>query len=115
MTNALGCIDTSSFYGSALNFEDYYDIQIPNVFTPNGDGQNDHFIVEVPGRIYECVDLKIYNRWGQVVFETKDRLVGWNGTYRNKELDPAVFVYRLTYTDWQGTEGELSGNITLIK
>ena len=79
VTNSLGCIDTSFFSGNTLSFEDYFDINIPNVFTPNGDGENDLFSVEVPGKIYECVDMKIYNRWGQVIFISTGNNLKWDG------------------------------------
>ena len=79
VTNFLGCIDSSFFSGNTLSFEDYFDINIPNVFTPNGDNENDMFIVEVPGKIYECVDMKIYNRWGQVVFISTGNNLKWDG------------------------------------
>ena len=64
----LGCIKNLTIDGSSLTFDDYFNIYYPNVFTPNGDGENDEFIIEVPGRIYECTDLIVYNRWGQVQF-----------------------------------------------
>jgi len=100
VTNALGCMDTSSFYGSALNFEDYYDIQIPNVFTPNGDGQNDHFVVEVPGRIYECVDLKIYNRWGQILFISTGNNLKWDGrTNVGEKVPSGTYFYTINVKD----------------
>jgi gliding motility-associated-like protein len=79
VNNFLGCIDSSFFSGNTLSFEDYFDINIPNVFTPNGDNENDMFIVEVPGKIYECVDMKIYNRWGQVVFISTGNNLKWDG------------------------------------
>ena len=105
VTNTLGCIDSATFNGAALNFEDYYDIQIPNVFTPNGDGQNDHFVVEVPGRIYECVDLRIYNRWGQIIYETFDN-TPWDG-YNSQT---GVYTYSIRTHNQHYT-----GQVTLIK
>ena len=96
VTNELGCIDSATFNGTALNFEDYYDIQIPNVFTPNGDGQNDHFVVEVPGRIYECVDLKIYNRWGQILFISTGNNLKWDGrTSVGEKVPSGTYFYTI--------------------
>ena len=100
VTNEMGCVDSATFNGTALNFEDYFDIEIPNVFTPNGDGQNDHFIVEVPGRIYECVNLRIYNRWGQIMFISTGNNLKWNGRTSVGEKVPAgTYFYTIEVKD----------------
>jgi gliding motility-associated-like protein len=85
VTNTNGCIDNSTFSGSALDFDDYFDIFIPNVFTPNGDGENDIFAVEVAGELNDCSDLKIYNRWGQIIFISTGGNTKWDG-YTNVGL-----------------------------
>ena len=79
VTNTNGCIDNSTFSGTALDFDDYFDIFIPNVFTPNGDGENDIFAVEVAGELNKCSDLKIYNRWGQIIFISTGGNTKWDG------------------------------------
>ncbi|MCK6609992.1 MAG: PKD domain-containing protein [Bacteroidia bacterium] len=96
-------------------------IYIPNVFTPNGDGINDAFDIDMQGgRLY---DLKIYNRWGNVVFEGKQDGIGndgvnWNGTNRNKGEDcPTgvyyfVFKYRLSNMD---APKEVHSSVTLLR
>ena len=64
---------------------------IPNIFTPNGDGDNDEFFIERP-----CPDnflLTIYNRWGQEVFKTNDPLVKWDGRIGNGEFVPSGTYY----------------------
>ncbi len=101
ITNNLGCPDTAFFNGTALNFDDYFDIQIPNVFTPNGDGQNDLFKIDVPGRIYECVDLKIYNRWGQIMFISTGNNLRWDGRTSVGEKVPAgTYFYTIEIKDY---------------
>jgi gliding motility-associated-like protein len=79
VTNTNGCIDNSTFSGTALDFDDYFDIFIPNVFTPNGDGENDVFAIEVAGQLNKCSDLKIYNRWGQIIFISTGGNTKWDG------------------------------------
>jgi gliding motility-associated-like protein len=79
VTNTNGCIDNSTFSGTALDFDDYFDIFIPNVFTPNGDGENDIFAVDVAGQLNKCSDLKIYNRWGQIIFTSTGGNTKWDG------------------------------------
>ena len=89
------------------------EIFIPNVFSPNGDGTNDELFVR--GSSFKDFNFRIYNRWGEMIFETTDRLIGWDGKQNGKPLDPGVFVYQLIYSDWQNMEGERSGNVTLIR
>ncbi|MBM77264.1 MAG: hypothetical protein CL846_02165 [Crocinitomicaceae bacterium] len=77
-----GCTDTSflTYNGIGLGFDDYYQIDIPNVFTPNNDGNNDLFKVSLPGRMYECASLSIYNQWGQIQFYNDGNNLNWDGT-----------------------------------
>lgn len=68
--------------------------ELPNVFTPNGDGNNDLF-VPFPYRYVESVELVIYDRWGAVIFETKDPNIGWNGInlQSGKQCSDGVYYY----------------------
>jgi gliding motility-associated-like protein len=86
---------------------------IPNIFSPNGDGNND--VLYVRGNNINHINLIIYNRWGERVFESTNISSGWDGTYKGGSLSAAVFVYfcHVVYTD--GTEEHLKGNITLVK
>lgn len=67
---------------------------LPNAFTPNGDGQNDLF-KPFPYRFVERIELKIYNRWGNVVFETENPDVNWDGTDQKtgEQLNEGVYLY----------------------
>jgi len=86
---------------------------VPNAFTPNGDAEND--ILFVRGKIVEGLLFRIYDRWGELVFETTDRNKGWDGTYKGKQLDPDVFDYYLKATCIDGTESIIKGNVSLMK
>lgn len=86
---------------------------LPNAFTPNGDGQND--ILYLRSSYVSEFHLKIYDRWGELVFESRDKKDGWDGTYRGKRLDPAVFVYHLDITCIDGARNLEKGNISLIR
>lgn len=88
-------------------------IFVPNVFTPNGDGYNDLFAAHV----YDVkqYSLKIYSRWGQLMFETTDTKASWDGTYQNKAALDDVYVYVITYTGGNDISGTLSGDVTLIR
>lgn len=59
------------------------DYELPNVFTPNGDGINDLFTPLEPFRYVKDIDINIYNRWGQIVFHTTDPIINWNGNVDN--------------------------------
>lgn len=67
---------------------------LPNVFSPNGDGFNDQFI-PFPYMFVESVEMRIYNRWGQLVFETTDPDIKWNGTNQatGEVLSEGVYYY----------------------
>ena len=89
------------------------DLYVPNAFTPNGDGDND--ILYVRGNNITKMTLRVYHRWGEKVFESTDQKVGWDGTYKGKECDPAVFVYYLDIDCLGGESHQEKGNITLIR
>jgi gliding motility-associated-like protein len=88
-------------------------IFIPNTFTPNADGKNEKLYVR--GINLSKVHLAIYNRWGQLVFETYAQNEGWDGTFKEMKVDPDVFVYYLEATCDGGEEYFEKGNITLIR
>jgi gliding motility-associated-like protein len=89
------------------------DIFIPDAFTPNTDGQND--LLYVRGQHIGAMELKIFDRWGELVFETTDQKTGWDATYKGKAVDPAVFVYWLEATCLDGQQFFKKGNVTVIR
>jgi gliding motility-associated-like protein len=89
------------------------DIFVPDAFTPNGDGNNDALFVR--GRFIASMELKIFDRWGELVFETTDRSEGWDATYKGKPVDPDVYVYWLEVTCGDGQEFFKKGNVTVIR
>jgi len=82
---------------------------VPNVFSPNQDGQNDKF--KARGTEPYEYQMRIYDRWGNKVFETESIAEGWDGTYRGKLMNSAVFVYYIL------SAGEVvdKGNVTLLR
>jgi gliding motility-associated-like protein len=72
------------------------DIFIPNIFSPNGDLNND--VLYVRSHNIKTMDLNIYNRWGEKVFETKDINKGWDGRYNGGACNAGVFVWYLNAT-----------------
>jgi gliding motility-associated-like protein len=89
------------------------DIYVANAFTPNGDGNND--FIYVHGNAILEMYFTIYDRWGEMMFETTDQSVGWDGTFKGMDCDPAVFDYYLDVTCVGNTKFFKKGNITLIR
>lgn len=71
-------------------------LYIPNTFTPNHDGLNDRFLAYGDGII--TFDMKIFNRWGELIFETADPAWGWDGQYKGKLVENDVYVYVVKFT-----------------
>jgi gliding motility-associated-like protein len=90
-----------------------------NVFTPNGDGQNDEFIID--GTSIEEFEMKIFNRWGERVFETTDVNTTWNGKVNNTGIScpEGTYFYIVNYKFLFGEENEglgpVEGQIELIR
>jgi len=88
-------------------------IFIPNTFSPNGDGKNDKLLVR--GNYISQLYFAVYNRWGEKVFETNNKNIGWDGYYQGNLADPGVFGWYLKATCKEGEITEMKGNITLIR
>ena len=86
---------------------------IPNAFTPNNDQQND--ILFVRGNTIEVMNISIYDRWGEKVFESNNKLNGWDGTYKGNLVPPGVFVYYLEIGCYNKERFNKKGNITVIR
>ena len=88
-------------------------IFVPNIFSPNGDNNND--VLFVRGRGVEYLKFFVYDRWGEKVFESTSMEEGWDGTFRGKPMNPAVFVYYVEATFKDGSTSTLKGDVTLIR
>lgn len=89
------------------------EIFIPDAFTPNGDGNND--VLFVRGRPIRSMEWKIFDRWGELVFESTSLQHGWDGTFEGRPVDPAVFVYWLKAWCIDDQEFVKKGNVTVIR
>ncbi len=86
---------------------------IPTGFSPNGDGTND--VLYVRGYNIETMHLKIFNRFGNLVFETKDQNIGWDGTYNGVKQEMEAYGYTLDVTFRDKQQISRKGNVTLIQ
>ncbi len=88
---------------------------IPTIFTPNGDGLNDTFS---PLYAIKALNLnfRVFNRWGQIVFETKDWKKGWDGKIGGKVADAGTYVWTMRYTDRDSKKNKLvKGTVVLAR
>ncbi len=90
------------------------DLYIPTGFSPNGDNNNDMYLIF--GDL-QAIDLVIYDRWAYVVFKSKEQSVGWDGkyTYNGKDAPTGIYAYKLSVTDREGIVTLYKGNITLVR
>lgn len=110
--NNYGCADTTSVI---LKVKQAYAIYVPNTFTPNEDGINDGF--KAKGFNIIKYNLKIFDRWGHLVFETNDMDVEWDGKTKNSEepIKDDVYVWKADVVDINNKTHNLIGHVTLLK
>lgn len=111
-TDAAGCYGEDDI--KVTIFETGPDIFVPSAFTPNGDGKND-IIKPICVGISKLNFFRIYNRWGQLVFNTSQIGVGWDGTINGTPQATSNFVYMAQGIDYTGKIIFKKGNIVLIR
>ncbi|MBS1742139.1 MAG: gliding motility-associated C-terminal domain-containing protein, partial [Bacteroidetes bacterium] len=111
VTDAKGCSATDKVMVKVYNGPTYY---VPNAFTPNGDGLNDIFRV-VPVGVEYTDWFRIFNRYGQLVFETNEWMKGWDGTFKGKKQPVGSFVWMVKGRDKYGKVVEMKGTVTIVQ
>lgn len=115
-TSNIGCIDTAVLYIKADSLIPVF--VMPNAFSPNGDGLNDVFeplFVNKSG--YVIKSFRVFNRWGQVVYQAEGtRKASWNGYYHNKDkrADPGTYFYYIRVEFIDGTKELIKGDVTIV-
>ena len=104
-----GCTTVDSAYLKNVYMQFYFNV--PNAFTPNGDGLNDTFRPVATGDLIRQFSMVIYNRWGQKVFETSDPSIGWDG----EDAPAGVYTWTITYSDYLGKVSKFRGSVTLVR
>ncbi len=90
------------------------EIIVPDAFTPNNDGVNDVF-KQLDCSLMNRFNMKIFNRWGQMVFETNDIGFGWDGTFDGKECEVGAYVYVIEFDIEERGSGISKGSLLLIR
>lgn len=111
VTDVAGCVGTDDVLIKVYKGPTYY---IPNAFSPNGDGLNDIFR-PVPVGIVKTDYFRVFNRYGQLLFETSKWLDGWNGTYQGKKQTQGTYAWMIRGTDRNGKVVEMKGTVILIQ
>lgn len=110
ITNSSGCYgsDTLLVQEDCLN-----DLLFPNAFSPNGDAQNEEF--KSYGSEVVAFNIRIFNRWGQVVYVSDNAREGWDGRYLGRPQEDGVYIYKATYSTAYGERREKTGSVMLIR
>ncbi|HNF71961.1 MAG TPA: PKD domain-containing protein [Chitinophagaceae bacterium] len=106
------CISTDSIWVQ----RDCY-LNIPNSFSPNGDGRNDYFLPrEILSSGISSFEMQIFNRWGELIFSTtQSDGRGWDGKYNGVDQPNGVYIYLIRAVFMNGVQKEYTGNVTLLR
>ena len=106
-----GCMDTATLNIIVdANLKDFF---IPNSFSPNNDGNNDIF--KVYGTSVKELTLRVYNQWGELLFESENATAGWDGTWNGRPQAVGVYVYVAKVTFYNNVTIKRKGTINLIR
>jgi gliding motility-associated-like protein len=105
-----GCTDTAIVQ---IDVTDQHDVFIPQAFSPNGDGQNDVFMVRGVG--IKGIHIYVYDRIGEKIFESDDINLGWDGSFKGQPMNSAVFVYYADIFFADGSTTFLKGDVSLVR
>jgi gliding motility-associated-like protein len=109
--NQYGCSDSDTV--EIVVNQGTESLYIPNSFTPNSNELNDLFLVK--GSAIKNIDMKIFNRFGELLYTTKDITQGWDGTYKGADVAPGVYTYSIT-CEWQsGAQARRVGKLNVIR
>jgi gliding motility-associated-like protein len=109
-SNSTGCYDEMSTTIKVLS--DKLLLQIPNVFTPNGDGTNELF--QVGHNAVKTFQARVFNRWGKLLYSWEDVTSGWNGKFNNEAMPDGTYFYIINGTDIKDYAFEKKGVVTLL-
>jgi len=106
--NQFGCVERDVV---CIEVREDFSAYIPNVFSPNGDGLNDQFFIY--GEAINNITLKIFDRWGHLVFSGEDINTGWDGTFKGNDCKSDVYTYKASWYGLDRKKYEKSGIVRL--
>ncbi len=110
IVDALGCESTLAIDIVVNNSQ----FELPNAFTPDGDGNNDNFRL-LKNEAVEILEFKVFNRWGQKVYDNERGDLGWDGTQKGKPAASDAYAYLILLSMGDGQEVLLKGEVTLLR
>ena len=110
--DSIGCSATDSVKIRIYNLP--ADIYVPTAFSPNGDGLNDIFKPKSLG-MQVLYSFRVYNRWGQLLFETSDTEKGWDGNFNGVQQPPGNYVWTADGMNYKGLSIQRKGNVMLVR
>lgn len=112
ISDSLGCfeVERSIF----VNVEQRFSVDVPDAFTPNGDGEND-IIYPAGWGLNEILEFKIFNRWGELVFESTPSTPGWDGYYKGELQNMDTYIYFVRGRGYDEVVYTKEGYITLLR
>ncbi len=96
------------------------DFYIPNVISPNADGVNDVFFVQSDAKFSKVQEMRIFDRWGELIFEGFDLEIndlnqGWNGQFNGQPVVPGIYAYEIIISQLNGNKLEFQGSVTILQ
>lgn len=103
-----------------VNIESCREAYLPDAFSPNDDGRNDRFFVQDGGDVHSVLLLRIFDRWGDLVFEAKDMpsndaSMGWDGRFKGEPMNPGVYTYYAEIAFRDGAVERRQGEVMLVR
>lgn len=111
MTDATGCTSTKTV---VINVVPPNLIWAPNAFAPGGLPENKFFKVYSSG-LLSTIELRVFDRWGELLFSTTDPNAYWDGTFKGANVNSGVYIYYFKAVFQDGTEVKQSGDVTLLR
>lgn len=111
--NTYGCVDTICH---PVVIGGQFIIYVPNAFTPDADGQNDIFLPILQGEEPETYEFMVFNRWGELIFQSNNKLIGWDGNHKNTRSKEDVYVWKIRVKSSVDNERkQFYGHVTLLR
>jgi gliding motility-associated-like protein len=110
VTSAYGC---TNFEQQNIWVKPDFLFFAPNSFTPDGDGLNDSFFIHISG--IKAYEIKVYNRWGELIFKSNDATTGWDGKHKGNDVPAGVYTWKIELKTIDSLQHKRLGKINLMR